>query len=110
MLEALVEARTGTLKRIEDIAAEIEDVVRASDGANADDEHDPEGSTIAFERARATSLLMQAENDLVALDRAIGRLHEGRFGACEVCGRAIPVERFTALPSTTMCVQCARAR
>ncbi len=110
MLEALSEARSQTLERLEDIAAEIDEIVRASDGANADDEHDPEGSTIAFERARATSLLNQAESDLVALDRAIDRLYDGSFGVCEDCGHTIPLERLSALPTTTRCVRCAGAR
>lgn len=41
---------------------------------STDDEHDPEGTTIAFERAQVRSLLDQAKTDRAALQDATARL------------------------------------
>jgi DnaK suppressor protein len=107
MLAVLSDARTRVLERLADISAEIDEIVQTSEAASTDDEHDPEGSTIAFERARAASLRSQAVSDLDAVEDAIHRWHNGGFGLCEKCGRAIPIERLTAIPVTKRCVMCA---
>ncbi|HEX3622570.1 MAG TPA: TraR/DksA C4-type zinc finger protein [Acidimicrobiales bacterium] len=75
-----------------------------------DDEHDPEGSTVGFERALVIDLLAQARQDLADLDDALARLDTGTYGACEVCGRAVPPERLAAHPTARMCVACAEAQ
>ena len=74
-----------------------------------DDEHDPEGSTVGFERALVIDLLSQAEADVAALDLALERLDAGAYGRCEACSRAIPAERLAANPTTRHCVACAQA-
>jgi len=38
------------------LTAEFDDIVAATTDGNSDDEHDPEGSTLAFERARVSAL------------------------------------------------------
>ena len=43
------------------------------------------------------------------IDAAEERLTEGRYGACETCGRRIPVERLRALPFARRCVGCEEA-
>jgi DnaK suppressor protein len=82
-------------------------IVDASADSNADDEHDPEGSTIAFERSQVTALIQQAERRLVEVDAALERLAHGTYGICEVCGRAIPDGRLEARPVARTCVGCA---
>lgn len=57
----------------------------------------PEGSTIAFERARAAWLRSKAESDIDEVQDASHRWCNGDFGTCEKYGRAIPTERLTAL-------------
>jgi DnaK suppressor protein len=84
---------------------------RREDGvgdANSDDEHDPEGATIAFERQRTSALRAQAEAHLDDVDRARARLAAGSYGICRSCRRPISTERLTALPVTEMCMDCAR--
>jgi DnaK suppressor protein len=73
-----------------------------------DDEHDAEGSTVGYERARVQALLAQAERALADLAAASERLAGGTYGRCEGCGREIPSERLAALPGTRICVDCAR--
>lgn len=43
-----------------------------------------------------------------ALRDALARLDEDEFGRCEQCGAKIDPERLEILPTTTLCVDCAR--
>src|ERR1700682_2198163 len=85
-----------TVARIEALKAEINDIVAGSVDSNADDEHDPEGSTIAFERAQVAGLLIEARAYLDDLDRAVARLAAGSYWTCERCGAQIGSERLAA--------------
>jgi DnaK suppressor protein len=104
--DLLAVERITALARVEALAAEFDDIVAGTDIGNSDDEHDPEGSTIAFERARVSTLLSQGRAYLEELARAQARLAEGTYGACEHCGAAIPRERLVALPTARTCVRC----
>jgi DnaK suppressor protein len=99
--------RTTTLNRISAMTGEFDEIVAATAGSNADDEHDPEGSTIAFERAQVSALLLEAQAYLAELDRALARVDAGRYGSCEGCGTPIAPERLAARPATERCVSCA---
>lgn len=105
---ALEAARADARARAVALAAELHAIVEASEGANLDDEKDPEGATVAFERQRVASLLDEARAQLVALDAAEDRLDDGTYGICSECGTPIPAPRLEALPTTTRCVACAR--
>ena len=93
--------------RTADLAASIAGVVAASDGANSDDEHDPEGATIAFERAQAQALMRLTEAHLAEITAALGRLAAGEYGVCTSCGAALPAARLEARPTASTCVACA---
>ncbi len=80
-------------------------IVAASAQSNADDEHDPEGATIAFERAQVSSLIERARAAESAAARALARWESGTYGRCEICGAAIAYERLLARPATTRCIQ-----
>jgi DnaK suppressor protein len=82
-------------------------VVAASLDTNADDEHDPEGATIAFERSQIGALAAQAREHLAEIVRARERLDAGTYGICESCGRPIPAGRLEARPTALRCVTCA---
>jgi DnaK suppressor protein len=103
----LAAERADTLARIRAMSTDLREIVEASHDANADDEHDPEGSTIAFERAQVTALLDQARRHLDQLDQAAARLAAGTYWTCTVCGGEITTERLVARPSARTCVACA---
>lgn len=88
---------------------EFDRVVEASASSNADDEHDPEGSTIAFERAQVAALLDTSRRRLADVDRALEHVASGDYGRCARCGRDIGVERLLARPAASLCIDCARA-
>ena len=46
-----------------------------------------------------------AEADVEAVERALGRLDDGTYGTCEVCGGAIGADRLTDEPATRTCAE-----
>lgn len=48
--------------------------------------------------------------ELEEIDVALQRIVRGTYGKCESCGNPIALERLQALPTTRLCIQCARAR
>ncbi|WP_327287241.1 TraR/DksA family transcriptional regulator [Streptomyces sp. NBC_01198] len=108
--ERLTAARAATGAQIAALSSDYDGIVAANALVAVDDEHDPEGSSTAFERAHIGSLLGQARDHLDTLDMALERLERGEYGRCEVCGEPIPRERLDVLPAATTCVRCAAAR
>lgn len=103
----LDEERRTTLDRLARLRGDFQGIVAASKDSNADDEHDPEGSTIAFERSQVDALVHQAEARLAEIDGALARVASGSYGRCERCGQGIPAERLEARPTARTCVGCA---
>jgi RNA polymerase-binding transcription factor len=106
--ELLERQRTLARERAAALAKDLDGVLDASTDVATDDEHDPEGQTIAFERAQLGALLDQARARLGDLDDALRRLAEGTYGVCETCGHPIAVERLAARPVARTCITCAR--
>lgn len=99
--------RVQAARRLARLRSDFGGIVEASRDSNADDEHDPEGATIAFERSQVDALVHQAERRLEEIDAALARLREGSYGTCEKCGRPIPPSRLEARPNASRCVGCA---
>jgi RNA polymerase-binding transcription factor DksA len=97
---ALLEARTRALEGVFEAAAD----------SNSDDEHDPEGQTIAYERSQLSAVVDAAQARLAEIDEALDRLEAGTYGVCEVCRQPIPVERMLARPTARTCVEHADSR
>jgi RNA polymerase-binding transcription factor DksA len=105
--DRLLDERAVVLRDIEALSREFDQVVAASESSNADDEHDPEGATIAFERQQVVALLEQARSRLADVDAALARREAGGYGVCESCGRPIAPERLAARPAARTCIDCA---
>ncbi|MEO5851560.1 MAG: TraR/DksA C4-type zinc finger protein [Nocardioides sp.] len=99
--------REAVRRRLAALTEDFDGVVAASRDTNADDEHDPEGATIAFERSQLTALIRQARTHLEELDAALGRVDDGSYGTCERCGRLIGFARLQARPRARRCITCA---
>ena len=89
-LELLADERARTEVRLAALRSDFAGMVAASESSNADDEHDPEGATIAFERSQVDALLRAAERQLVEVDAAVARVHDGTYGVCSVLVRRFP--------------------
>jgi len=105
--EQLAAERARLVTQIASLQATFDDIVAATEDVSTDDEHDPEGHTIAWERQQTAALLDAARTQLAEVDVAIRRIEGGDYGRCESCGRPIGDERLTALPTTRTCVACA---
>ncbi|MBB2944566.1 RNA polymerase-binding transcription factor DksA [Actinoplanes lutulentus] len=89
------------------LAHDLESVFAASRDSNADDEHDPEGATIGFERAQLTALLAAARDRIAEVDAALARVDAGTYGVCERCAQPIAADRLAARPFARHCITCA---
>jgi DnaK suppressor protein len=112
----------GSLPDLEDVVTRLKDVdralrqrssrlaedmaalVAASRDSNADDEHDPEGQTIAYERAQLSAVTHQTQAHLNEVEAALERVGTGTYGICEVCLQPIDVARLEARPTARTCV------
>ena len=108
--EALEAERASTVRRLAGLEREFNSIVESSASANTDDEHDPEGATIAFERQHVAALLGQGRDRLVGIEAALRRVDDGSYGCCESCGQPIASGRLAARPTATRCVACAGRR
>lgn len=105
-LTALEAERQETLERLTSLTGDYDAVVEASRNDNADDEHDPEGATIAFERSQIGALIRRTHAHLDDVDAALDRYWAGTYGVCQTCGRAIDEGRLEARPTAKVCVRC----
>ncbi|MDX3239158.1 TraR/DksA C4-type zinc finger protein [Streptomyces sp. ME03-5709C] len=116
MSEALDEADRRRIRTV--LAAELRearDALEASERARAGLAADCLlDAADAADRATAEQLLdadAARYTDRIRRARAaLGRVEEGVYGSCEVCGRPIGRERLLALPLGGRCVGCSAGR
>ncbi|MET1065106.1 MAG: TraR/DksA C4-type zinc finger protein [Arthrobacter sp.] len=101
----LQEERRKKLALLPALRRDITAVNAARQDSNVDDEHDPEGATIAFELAQASALLDQSRQGLAQIDAALERIEAGTYGICAVCGERIAEGRLEARPWTPYCIR-----
>ncbi len=101
--------RAATCTRLASLTDDHDAMVAASRDSNADDEHDPEGATIAFERSQLGALIRHGQVHLAEIDAAVARVDSGTYGRCETCGQTIADARLEARPVARTCIVCASA-
>lgn len=104
--------REQALDRIAELDREFAAVVTSAreGAAGGDDEHDPEGATVAFERQHIAALLARAREHVTAIDAALRKIDSGIYEICDICGGPIGEERLAARPTSLTCVRCAARR
>ena len=105
----LEEERARKLALLPALRADIASANAARLDFNVDDEHDPEGATIAFELSQAGALLKQSSSGLAEVEAALQRISDGTYGMCGVCRRPIAEGRLEARPWTPYCLEHASA-
>ncbi|WP_066585398.1 TraR/DksA family transcriptional regulator [Cellulomonas timonensis] len=105
--ELLEQLRLDAVGRLVSLRGDLAGLFDAQRDTATDDEHDPEGSTLAFERAQADALARAALDQVAEIDAALGRLESGGYGRCEVCGDPIAPARLEARPAARTCIRCA---
>lgn len=101
----LEEERDRKVALLKALLGDITSVNVARQDANVDDEHDPEGSTIAFELSQASALMAQSRVGLEQIEAALLRIANGSYGLCAVCGKPIAEGRLEARPWTPYCIE-----
>lgn len=105
LLAALHSDRAAIEEQLVALDAQYAGLVEAERGAPSDDEHDPDGATVGFERAQLHSIIAMHRSHLHDLELAEQRLMAGVL-SCEVCGGEIAAERLRVVPTTRRCVAC----
>lgn len=105
----LEDERARKLALLPALRADISSANAARQDSNVDDEHDPEGATIAFELSQAAALLDQSTSGLAEVEAALQRIADAKYGICAVCGQPIAEGRLEARPWTTFCINHASA-
>ena len=106
----LEEERDRKIALLPALRADIVSANAARQNSNVDDEHDPEGATIAFELSQASALLDQSSSGLAQIEAALNRIAAGTYGSCAVCGEQIAEGRLEARPWTPFCILHARGK
>lgn len=108
-IESVLGAERADLEHsVEQTRAELDDVRDGRADASADDEHDPEGSTLSSEWSRIEGIWNGLRARLEENTQAMARLTGGTYGLCTRCACKIGAERLTARPSAALCIDCAR--
>ena len=55
------------------------------------------------------ALLVQSRKRAKDIEQALSRAKRGDYGVCHECGEPIHPDRLAVLPSTKLCIRCARA-
>ncbi len=93
---------------VEEYERELE-VARLTE-SSSDRSPDPgnaEASSMKLEYAKELSIEQNTLDLIGKVDHALSRIKTGKYGICESCGAAIPLERLDVLPYSTLCVECA---
>jgi len=91
----------------EQLRGMIETATESRRGVGTDESEDPEGSSLAFEQAQASSMLEQSQRHALEMSRALGKLDSGNYGTCENCAQHIAYARLDARPAAALCISCA---
>jgi RNA polymerase-binding protein DksA len=75
----------------------------------AGDQHIADHASEMLEREMDWTLEENAERILAEIDTALGKIDDGTYGTCVVCGKQIPEDRLAAVPYATLCVDDKRA-
>jgi DnaK suppressor protein len=58
------------------------------------------------ERTETIGIVSSLKTRLDEVDRALGKIEEGTFGVCMVCGKDIGAARMEFRPTSVRCVDC----
>ena len=62
-----------------------------------------------IDRKMIEALGSQDIKRLKAIDAALTRISQGRYGLCMACGKKIPQERLGAIPYAVLCIECQKS-
>ncbi len=104
-LGAMLRQKRETL--LQDVAATVGEI----DTITAERESELEETAQNDRITRLASHLKERDRKTIReIDAALERISAGTYGECALCGNDIAANRLRALPTTTLCIDCATAR
>ena len=79
---------------------DADEVAFVDDAGFSDRSHSTE------ERSQLISVVKALRASLQDVERALAKVAAGTYGTCELCGKAIDIERLEALPWAVVCIGC----
>ncbi len=86
------------------LQSELSELGHGEGGGLDYDSNFADTSQVTAERGEADALAGQLQESLDEVAQALGRLEEGTYGTCEVCGVVIAPARLEAMPATRYCI------
>jgi DnaK suppressor protein len=101
--EKLTEERDTVRKELIDLGA-------SPDGSMAVDldEGFADAAQSTSERSKIVSMVEGLQERLKNVEAALTRIEKGSYGQCVRCGQEINPERLEAIPSASLCIDCAQ--
>lgn len=101
--ESLQEARNALLRREKKVVSNLrrERTPLSRDSSDA--------ATVLQNDEVLDALDQDGRARLEGIDAALGRLEDGTYGDCGLCGDPIAPARLAAIPEAALCVDCAQA-
>ncbi|MCL2484850.1 MAG: TraR/DksA family transcriptional regulator [Endomicrobia bacterium] len=95
----LLQKKTELLNKVNNIQKELE-----SDSDTVGDEIDT--ASINSEKEMYFELAANDKITLDAINEALAKIENGKYGKCACCNGAISIERLKAIPWGRYCIQC----
>jgi DnaK suppressor protein len=86
----------------------MEDELGEISGGGAGDNHLADMATVTYDRELDQGLEEGVQQTVGQIDAALGRIDDGTYGSCEICGKPIAPERLRAIPWATRCIAHAK--
>lgn len=96
----LTKRREQIIKNLDGISKDLIDL----QGLTSSDEFDV--ASINTDSNLEYSLSAKQKSELKAIDEALSRIDDGRYGVCEMCEDEITLARLKVNPSTKLCITC----
>jgi RNA polymerase-binding transcription factor DksA len=89
-----------------DLLAKLEELGLGGAGLTYDSNF-ADSSQVTAERGEVEALAATLRETLQGVERALAKLSDGAYGACEDCGQPIDPLRLEAKPAARYCINCA---
>ncbi len=97
----LTEEKARLLARMRELNVQdpFTDLDRTNDNAASDTEANEESN-----HDRVAALVDELKQQLTNVEKALGRITDGTYGFCSVCGQMIDTDRLAIMPTATLCL------
>lgn len=104
MKELLISQKRGILVSLASTNEEFRAIVAEMDPKDVADVASDD-----IDRKMIEALGSQDIKRLKAIDAALTRISQDRYGLCMSCGKKIPQERLSAIPYAVLCIECQKS-